>query len=53
MKCTVVGNRHYSRDLEQGGLEIPRRYTFKGPPHEVKKIQKFFQNAVKIEVPSS
>ena len=30
IKYTVVGNWRYSRDLDQGGLEIPCRYTFKG-----------------------
>ena len=27
----VVGSREYSFDLEQGGLQIPTKYTFTGP----------------------
>ena len=50
MKCTVVGNWRYSRDLDQGGMEVPCKYTFKGPLKEVEKVQKFFQGALKTEV---
>ena len=35
--CTVIGNRRYSSDLVQGGLEIPCTLLFHG---EEKYIQK-------------
>jgi len=50
INCTVIGNRRFSRDLEQGGMEIPCTYTFKGQPKEVEKVQKFFRGTLKTEV---
>ena len=29
-RCTVTGSQRYSRDLIQGGLEVPCKLTFKG-----------------------
>ena len=37
----VVSTRRHSRDLPQGGLEIPCQYTLEGPTNEVKKIRIF------------
>ena len=34
---TVVSTKRYSRDLPQGGLEIPCQYTLEGPTNEVKR----------------
>lgn len=45
IKCTVVGNRCFSQDLDQGGMEIPCKCTFKGQPEEVDKFHKFFCGA--------
>ena len=44
IKCAVIGNRRYSRDLVQGGVEIPCKYTFThdGQLEEVEKVEKFF-----------
>ena len=39
--ATVVSTRRYSRDLPQGGLEIPCQYTLEWPTNEVKKIRIF------------
>ena len=39
--ATVVSTRRYSRDLPQGGLEIPCQYTLEGPTNEVRKIRIF------------
>ena len=39
--ATVVSTRRYSRDLPQGGLEIPCQYTLEGPIKEVRKIRIF------------
>jgi len=39
--ATVVSTRRYSRDIPQGGLEIPCQYTLEGPTNEVRKIRIF------------
>ena len=38
--CVVTGVRRYSRDLPQGGLEIPCRIIFTGEPKDIKKLVK-------------
>ena len=50
MKGTVIGTRQYSSDLEQGGMEIPCKLTFMGPPRELQKVQKFFVSALGVWV---
>lgn len=50
MKGTVTGTRRYSSDLEQGGMEIPCKLTFTGPPTELQKVQKFFVSALGVRV---
>ena len=37
----ITGNRIYSRDLPQGGLEIPCNYIFEGPAGYVDKVKRF------------
>ena len=39
VKCTVTGTRQFSRDLAQGGLEIPCQLTFEGEKKYIKKVQ--------------
>jgi len=41
ISATVVSTRRYSRDLPQGGLEIPCQYLLQGPTEETKNIRKF------------
>ena len=48
--CTVEGNRHYSNDIAQGGMEIPCKLTFKGSLKELQKVQKYFSSALKIQI---
>ena len=50
MEGTVTGTRRYSSDLEQGGMEIPCKLTFMGPPTELQKVQKFFVSALGVRV---
>ena len=50
MKGTVTGTHQYSSDLEQGGMEIPCKLTFMGPPTELQKVQKFFVSALGVRV---
>lgn len=39
ISCTVTGSRRYSRDLPQGGLEIPCTIKFEGGKNSIEKIQ--------------
>ena len=38
--CVVTGNRRYSSDLVQGGLEIPCSIIFRGKEKLISKIKK-------------
>ena len=40
LTCEITGRRLYSRDLPQGGLEIPCRYIFQGNPIDISKLKK-------------
>ena len=42
ISCEITGRRKYSRDLPQGGLEVPCVLTFKGDEKEIKKLVKLF-----------
>ena len=33
IRCVIIGNRRYSKDLPQGGLELPSMLTFEGNKH--------------------
>ena len=37
--CEISGDRRYSRDLPQGGMEIPCVYTFSGAPDLIDKTK--------------
>ena len=39
VKCSVTGTRQFSRDLAQGGLEIPCQLTFEGEKKYIEKVQ--------------
>ena len=39
VKCTVTGTHQFSRDLAQGGLEIPCQLTFEGEKEYIEKVQ--------------
>ena len=34
--CEITGTKQYSRDLPQGGMEIPCVYVFRGDHHRLK-----------------
>ena len=38
--CIVIGNRRYSSDLAQGGLEIPCTLLFRGEEKYIQKLKK-------------
>ena len=42
ISCEITGQRKYSRDLPQGGLEVPCVLTFKGDEKEIKKLMQLF-----------
>ena len=50
MKGTIIRTRRYSSDLEQGGMEIPCKFTFMCPPTELQKLQKFLVSALDVRV---
>ena len=41
--CQVIGSKQYSKDLPQGGCEIPCILTFSGEQREVLKVQKLVE----------
>ena len=43
--CEVTGNRQYSRDLPQGGLELPCKLTFSNSSKEIAKVKRLLQSA--------
>ena len=43
--CVVTGERCYSCDLPQGGLEVPCVLQFKGQPKDVLKLKKLLSPA--------
>ena len=43
IKCKVTGSRQYSRDLPQGGLEIPCQLTFEGNEKYIGKVKKLLK----------
>ena len=53
IECTVTGSRRYSRDLVQGGLEVPCKLTFKGESKYVRKVEKLIKPATGIAMSST
>ena len=43
--CTVIGNRQHSRDLVQGGLEVPCELKFVGDNKHIEKVKKLMKDA--------
>jgi len=50
--CIVIGNRRYSSDLVQGGLEIPYTLLFRGEEKYIQKLKKliYLKNKLKCKV---
>ncbi len=46
MYCTVIGIRHYSEDLVQGGLEIPCVLRFEGSEFYASKAEILIKSAL-------
>lgn len=41
--CEIIGRYRYSRDLPQGGMDVPCRLHFSGQKTDVHKIEKFIK----------
>ena len=50
IRCSVTGNRRYSRDLAQGGMEIPCQLTFIGMGKELKKVRCNFARDLDLSI---
>lgn len=51
--CKVTGERAFSKDLPQGGLQVPCILTFRGGAEEVCKIVKLLNPPVTVHDPTS
>ena len=47
--CKVTSSRRYSRDIIQGGLEIPCQLIFEGDKKSVAKVETFMSSSNKAE----
>ena len=50
IQCSITNNRPYSKDLPQGGMEIPCQLTFIGIGKELKKVCSNFARDLLIKV---
>ena len=41
IRCTITGPRRYSRDLRQGGIDVPCKYTFTGENPHLSNLARF------------
>ena len=48
INCRVTASRRYSRDLPQGGLEIPCVLTFRGGAKDIAKVSKLVSCALSL-----
>ena len=49
MACRITGGRQHSKDLPQGGLEVPCIYVFTGPSDIMDKTQ---QRLAELKIPT-
>ena len=48
INCRVTASRRYSRDLPQGGLEVPCVLTFQGGAKDIAKVSKLVSYALSL-----
>ena len=48
ISCGIAGARQYSRDLHQGGIEVPCVLILKGSKEEVVMVKSFYGSALKV-----
>ena len=44
--CKITGRRQHSKDLAQGGLEIPCTLTFEGGSKDITKVEKLIKKSL-------
>ena len=44
IRCIVNGDRQYSHDLPQGGMEVPCRLVFSGAEKDLNKVKKYLED---------
>ena len=49
INCTVIRNRQYSRDLVQGGLEVPCELKFTSDDKHIDKVDKLIKASLAIK----
>lgn len=50
--CKISGTRRYSRDLPQGGLEVPCVLMFSGESNSIDKLKKLIQEVLVYKTPA-
>ena len=53
IQCEITGQRKYSADLPQGGLEVPCKLKFQGSPLSINKVKKLLPDAPSPKIPES
>ena len=53
IQCEVTDHRRYSRDLPQGGMEVPCKLHFRGDGSELKKVKAYFSKIKAFAMESS
>ena len=53
IQCEVTDHRRYSRDLPQGGMEVPCKLHFRADGSELKKVKAYFSKIKAFAVESS
>ena len=43
IECEITGEKRFSRDLQQGGIELPSKLQFTGSPKYLTKIAKLLK----------
>jgi len=51
ISCIITGMHQYSRDLRQGGMEVPCKYRFTGNPKELDKVERCSQGGDERQKP--
>ena len=49
INCYVISSRQYSRDLVQGGLEVPCELKFTGHKEDIEKVNKLIKATLAVK----
>ena len=53
IQCEITGQRKYSADLPQGGLEVPYKLKFQVSPLSINSVTKLLPDAPSPKIPES